>query len=119
MTTSFPLSVSLAAIRKTVLLVSTDPAHNLSHTFAQKFSRTSTKVRGFDKLDAMEVEPSASLDLPNAQALPVSGINANVVEALGEEQAAKALMSEIGNAIPGIDEVMAFATVMKSVHDYA
>ncbi len=118
-TTSCSLSVALAATRKSVLLVSTDPAHNLSDAFAQKFSRTPTKVRGFDNLDAMEVEPPAASDLPNAQALPVSGISADVVEALGGEQAAKALMSEIGNAIPGIDEAMAFGTLMKSVRDYA
>lgn len=123
-TTSCSLSVALAATRKSVLLVSTDPAHNLSDAFAQKFSRTPTRVRGFDNLDAMEVEPPAASDLPNVPSAITqaadstsNGLSSDVIDALGGEQAAKALMSEIGNAIPGIDEAMAFATIMKSVRD--
>lgn len=118
-TTSCSLSVALAATRKSVLLVSTDPAHNLSDAFAQKFSRTPSRVRGFDNLDAMEVEPPAASELPSPGALSgdAAALSADVVEALGGEQAARALMSEIGNAIPGIDEAMAFGTLMKSVRD--
>lgn len=115
-TTSCSLAVALASTRKSVLLVSTDPAHNLSDAFAQKFSRTPTKVRGFENLDAMEVEPPAASDLPSAESIP-GGVPSDVMEALGGEQAARALMSEIGNAVPGIDEAMAFGTLMKSVRD--
>ncbi len=115
-TTSCSLAVALASTRKSVLLVSTDPAHNLSDAFAQKFSRTPTRVRGFENLDAMEVEPPAASDLPSPNALP-GAVPADLVDALGGEQAARAMISEMGNAVPGIDEAMAFGTLMKSVRD--
>lgn len=113
-TTSCALAVSLAATRASVLLVSTDPAHNLSDAFSQKFTGEPTRVNGFDNLDAMEVEPPSQPSLPaNAEA------PSELVQALGSPEAASAMIGDIGNAIPGIDEAMAFGTLMKSVRDMA
>lgn len=97
-TNSCSLAARLSETRKSVLLVSLDPAHNLSDAFNQKFSREPTRVNGFSNLDVMEVEPPSSDEMNSDGAVP-------------EE------IAELTSAIPGIDEAMAFGTLMRSVRE--
>lgn len=97
-TSSCSLAVAMSKCRKSVLLVSTDPAHNLSDAFGQKFGKEAIKVNGFDNLSAMEIDPTIEID------------SGDVLDASN-----KNLLSEIASSIPGIDEAMSFAELMKQV----
>lgn len=82
-----------------VLILSTDPAHNLSDAFGQKFSNTATLVNGFTNLYAMEI--SSSIQENMEFKLP------------GEDGGISKLLPELLSAIPGIDEALGFAELMK------
>eukprot|EP00271_Cylindrocystis_brebissonii_P014523 TRINITY_DN35898_c0_g1_i1.p1 TRINITY_DN35898_c0_g1~~TRINITY_DN35898_c0_g1_i1.p1 ORF type:complete len:384 (+),score=84.15 TRINITY_DN35898_c0_g1_i1:322-1473(+) len=102
-TCSCCLAVLLANVREKVLIISTDPAHNLSDAFRQKFTKRPTLVEGFKNLYAMEVDPKVDSDELDTIAGRGSAI------------------SELANAIPGIDEAMSFAEMLKLVQtmDYS
>lgn len=102
-TCSSILSILLSRVRPSVLIISTDPAHNLSDAFQQRFTKSPTLVNGFSNLYAMEVDPNVeNEDLPNMEGMD-------------------SLVSELTNAIPGIDEAMSFAEMLKLVQtmDYS
>lgn len=100
-TTSCSLAIQLAKVRKSVLLISTDPAHNLSDAFSQKFGKDATLVNGFQNLYAMEIDPNSALQ--------------DMVEQSDSNGPMGNIMQDLAFAIPGIDEALSFAEVMKLV----
>ncbi|KAK4240477.1 anion-transporting ATPase-like domain-containing protein [Achaetomium macrosporum] len=107
-TTSCSLAIQLAKVRRSVLLISTDPAHNLSDAFSQKFGKEARLVDGFDNLSAMEIDPNGSIqDLLAGQGEGDAG--------LGDMGGMGGMMQDLAFAIPGIDEAMSFAEVLKQV----
>lgn len=88
------------------MIVSTDPAHNLSDAFCQKIGREPTPINGFDNLSAMEID--ANDDMEEMQR--------SMEEATNEDDSGlSSLMSELTSSIPGIDEAMSFSELMKQV----
>ncbi|KAK3012060.1 hypothetical protein RJ639_011595 [Escallonia herrerae] len=102
-TCSSILSILLSKVRSSVLIISTDPAHNLSDAFQQRFTKTPNLVNGFTNLYAMEVDPTVEND------------------DVGGSDGMDGFISELANAIPGIDEAMSFAEMLKLVQtmDYS
>jgi hypothetical protein len=106
---------------------STDPAHNLSDAFGQKFSKEATKVNGFDNLFAMEIDPTSAIQemvdqcphrfffLPLLLGPPFLGYITYRLLTADQNGMMGSMMQDLAFAIPGVDEAMSFAEIMKYV----
>lgn len=73
----------------------------MSDAFGQKFSKDATKVNGFDNLSAMEIDPTSAIQ--------------EMVEQSDSNGMMGTMMQDLAFAIPGVDEAMSFAEIMKHV----
>lgn len=99
-TTSCTLASLLSKVRDSVLIISTDPAHNVSDAFGQKFSKSPTLVNGFKNLYAMEIDPSGTMQ--------------EMIDS-SDGSSMHSQLQETAFQIPGIDEALGFSEVMKLV----
>jgi len=88
-------------------------AHNLSDAFGQKFGKDARKVNGFDNLSAMEIDPTSSIremieqsNSPRKRLITADDTPNNPMSGM---------MQDLAFSIPGVDEAMNFAEVMKQV----
>ncbi|KAG7709990.1 hypothetical protein KL914_000900 [Ogataea haglerorum] len=106
-TTSSSIAIQLALHNptKNYLLISTDPAHNLSDAFDQKFGKDARVVDGISNLSCMEIDPSSSLE----------EFIANNGSGTDQNDPLNGMMSEVTGSIPGIDEAFSFMEVLKHI----
>lgn len=103
---SIAVQLALASPNEQFLLISTDPAHNLSDAFCQKFGKDARPVDGLSNLSCMEIDPEAAMtDLQNQ----AQQYNNDPNDPL------KSMMSDMTGSIPGIDEALSFMEVLKHI----
>ena len=85
-----------------VLIISTDPAHNLSDAFKQRFSAYPTAVTGFANLFAVEMDPTSYLKQRAA------GSSKSPMAAI------LSIVRKAAVALPGVDEVTVFLQIMRA-----
>lgn len=107
-TTSSSIAVQLALTHPNdeFLLISTDPAHNLSDAFCQKFGKDARKVDGLSNLSCMEIDPEAAMSDMQQQAQQYNN---------DPNDPLKSMMSDMTGSIPGIDEALSFMEVLKHI----
>eukprot|EP00730_Choanoeca_flexa_P014529 TRINITY_DN6386_c0_g1_i1.p1 TRINITY_DN6386_c0_g1~~TRINITY_DN6386_c0_g1_i1.p1 ORF type:complete len:323 (+),score=64.64 TRINITY_DN6386_c0_g1_i1:64-1032(+) len=101
-TCSSCLAIRLAEAGRRVLLISTDPAHNLSDAFNQKFGPRPVAVEGLNNLSCMEIDP-------------VVGLEDHLTKLEESNAEVASFLKDIGLSIPGIDEATSFSQIIKLV----
>lgn len=112
-TTSCSLAIQMAKQRKSVLLISTDPAHNLSDAFNQKFGKDARLIEGFTNLSAMEIDPNGSIQ----DLLAAGGEGAD--EAMSGMGGVGNMFQDLAFSIPGVDVSSLDLRCMLYIHIWA
>ena len=103
-TTSSSIAIAMSQTGKKTLIISTDPAHNLSDAFNQQFTHEPTKVQNVENLFAMEIDPKKSIDISSNlfenQEIFQGGGNTN-------------FLNDLLGSVPGIDEAIVFMDLLR------
>ncbi|ADG13604.1 arsenite-activated ATPase ArsA [Methanocaldococcus infernus ME] len=105
-TMSAATGVYLANKGVKTVIVSTDPAHSLRDIFEQEFGHEPTKVKGFDNLYVVEIDPQKAMEEYKEKLKAQIEENPFLGEMLEEQL-------EIASLSPGTDESAAFDTFLK------
>ena len=92
----------------------------MSDAFGQKFSKDATKVNGFDNLYAMEIDPTSAIQEMVEQCQSCSVLVSEILTKFcvaDSNGMMGSMMQDLAFAIPGVDEAMSFAEIMKCVLD--
>ncbi|CCW63494.1 unnamed protein product [Phytomonas sp. EM1] len=112
-----------------VLLLSTDPAHNLSDALNQKIGNSPTPIKGMETtLFAMEIDPvsftqgkdvfgedSKKGHARSSSSAPTRTTTASA--AVSPFAALGNILRDAASSLPGIDEVSVFAQILRGVQD--
>ena len=96
---------------KKVLIVSTDPAHNLSDSFNQQFNEKPTLVDSFENLYCMEYDNKTGIQ--KAQKEFAEKINQNKINNFNMDQFNE--MGDFFQNMPGIDEALGFMSLTREI----
>ena len=104
---STSLAVLLSQKREKILIISTDPAHNLSDAFNQKMGSQPTLVNGFNNLYGLEINPKEIKDEDEDPLSDVLGMQI--------DDETQNLLEDLKNSIPGIDEALAIGLLLQVI----
>lgn len=117
-TISTSLAILLTKYREKVLIISTDPAHNLSDAFNQKLGKEPTLINGFSNLYGLVynkfINHQQELD-PQKEEDNIKNLN----QLLGfqPDSNTKNFFQEIKTSFPGIDEALSLRYISYLVND--
>ena len=104
---SCSLAVLLSQLREKILIISTDPAHNLSDAFNQKMGSQPTLINGFQNLFGLEINPK---EIKDEDADPLGE-----VFGLQLDDDSKNILEDVKNSIPGVDEALAIGLLLQDI----
>ena len=107
-TVSSTMSILLSKIKEKVLIISTDPAHNLSDAFNQKMGSKPTLIKGFTNLYGLEIDPKTMNDDDYDSDI-------NSILGLNIDDETKGIFDDLKNSIPGIDEALAIGLLLQVI----